>query len=366
MLFVRHTAPGERVRARVTEGREGDRFLRADAVEVLQASPHRVEPPCPHARPGRCGGCDWQHVDLAEQRRLKAAVVQEQLRRLAGLERDVVVEAVPGDDGGLGWRTRVTYAVDASGRAGLRRHRSHEVEPISWCRIAAPAVVALGVTDRPWPGTRAVEAVAAASGPALVPSPPGAGPDEVVVERAAGRDWRVAVDGFWQVHPGAAQVLVDAVLEGLAPREGERVLDLFAGVGLFAGALGERVGLTGRVVAVEGDRAAAAHARENLADLAHARVERGDVARVLRREGLRRADLVVLDPPRTGAGREVVAAVAASGARAVAYVACDPAALARDLAWFAERGYALEGLRAFDLFPMTQHVECVAVLRPAG
>ncbi len=365
VLFVRHTAPGERVRARVTEGREGDRFVRADAVEVLDPSPHRVAPPCPHAGPGLCGGCDWQHVALDEQRRLKAAVVQEQLRRLARLEREVVVEPVPGDAGGLGWRTRVAYAVDASGRAGLRRHRSHEVEPVSWCRIAAPGVVALQVPEDPWPGARSVEAVAAGGGTAVVVTPPGPGPDDVVTERAAGRDWRLRATGFWQVHPGAAEVLVAAVLEGLAPREGERVLDLFAGAGLFAGALAPHVGLTGRVVAVEGDRDAVADARANLRDLPQVRVERGDVARVLRREGLHRADVVVLDPPRTGAGRDVVAAVAGSGARAVAYVACDPAALARDLAWFAERGYALDALRAFDLFPMTQHVECVAVLRPA-
>jgi tRNA/tmRNA/rRNA uracil-C5-methylase (TrmA/RlmC/RlmD family) len=333
VVFVRHALPGERVRAVVTEGRERDRYLRADAVDVLTAAPHRVRPPCPHAGPGRCGGCDWQHAAVPEQRRLKAAVVAEQLRRLAGIERSVVVEPVPvpgRPDDGLAWRTRVAYAVDADGRAGLRRHRSHEIEPVQRCWIASEEVVALGVTDRRWPDVVAVEAIAApeTSDRAIVVTPPGPDPGQVVRERAAGRTWRVSGSGFWQVHPGAADVLVSAVLEGLRPRPGETALDLYCGVGLFAGALAPRLGPRGRVTAVEGDPAAAADARHNLRDLPVVRVERGDVARALRRVGLRRADLVVLDPPRAGAGRAVVDAITRVGARAIAYVACDPAALA--------------------------------------
>ena len=145
VVFVRHALPGERVRVTVTEGHGGSPYWRADAVEVLAASPDRVAPPCPWAGPGRCGGCDWQHASLAAQRALKAAVVQEQLSRLAGIDRDVTVEPVPGDDGGLGWRTRVQYAVDDDGTAGLRRHRSHEVVHLDSCRIAHPLVESAGV-----------------------------------------------------------------------------------------------------------------------------------------------------------------------------------------------------------------------------
>lgn len=376
VLFVRHALPGERVLAEVTEGREKDSFLRADAVEVLSASPDRVVPPCPWAGPGRCGGCDWQHASLEAQRRLKADVVREQLRRLAHLERDVVVEPVPGDDHGLDWRTRVRFAVDDEGRAGLRKHRSHVVVPIDHCRIASPGVDRLRITAKTWPGARDVEAVASSgTGESLVlVEPPTSGEAAgttgaaVVHEQAAGRVWQVSGSGFWQVHPGAADALVAAVLDGLDPRPGESALDLYCGVGLFAGALAQRLGPGGRVTAVEGDRAAVEDARQNLADLPTVRVERGAVDQVLRALRLRRADLVVLDPPRQGAGRAVVEAVSKVKARAIAYVACDPAALARDLAWFAERGYALDpdrgGLRAFDLFPMTAHVECVAILRP--
>ena len=144
-VFVRHALPGERVVAQVTEGHAGDRYLRADAVEILDASPDRVEAPCAYAGPGGCGGCDWQHASPQAQRRLKAVVVEEQLFRLAGIKRTVEVEQAPGTPDGLGWRTRVQFAVDAEGRAGLRRSRSHEVVPVAACAIASPGVEEVGI-----------------------------------------------------------------------------------------------------------------------------------------------------------------------------------------------------------------------------
>lgn len=368
VLFVRHALPGERVTVEVTEGDEGSRFLRADAVEVHERSPQRVEPPCPWSGPGLCGGCDFQHVALPAQRDLKAAVVHEQLQRLAGLDVDVTVEAVPGDRDGLGWRTRLQLAVDPDGRPGLRRHRSHDVVPVGRCPIGHPDLP--DVLGQRWPGVTAVEAIVSSSGERLrVVQRDGEttydGP-EVLHERAAGRVWEVTGSGFWQIHPGAADALVDAVLEALAPQPGERVVDLYSGVGLFSGPLATAVGPAGSVVGVEGDRTAVDDARRNLADLPQVTSVVDRVDRALRRGVAgERADLVVLDPPRTGAKRPVVEAVADLGPRAVAYVACDPAALARDVALFAERGYRLAGLRAFDLFPMTHHVECVALLQPA-
>lgn len=327
VVFVRHALPGERVVVELTEGTEGDRFWRGDAVVVLESAPDRVPPPCPYAGPGRCGGCDFQHVSLGGQRALKAAVVREQLARLAGLEVDVVVEQVPGDTDGLGWRTRQRYVELPDGRRGMRKHRSHEVIPVDTCLLEAR------------------------SGPSY---------------DVHGRVFEVAEGGFWQVHPGAPEALVSAVLEALEPQPGESALDLFAGVGLFSRFLLERVGADGRVAAIEGDRTASRLSERNCPG---ATVRAGDVASVLADElpgAWELVDLVVLDPPRTGAKRAVVEQVVARSPRAVAYVACDPAALARDVAIFAEHGYRMTGLRAFDLFPMTHHVECVALLEPTG
>ncbi len=369
VVFVRHTLPGERVVVEITEGQEGDRFLRGDAVEVIEGSADRVAPPCPFSGPDRCGGCDFQHVALPAQRALKAAVVAEQLQRLAGLTVGVEVEQVPGDVDGLGWRTRVQWAVSPTGVAGLRKHRSHDLVEVDRCRIAHPDLPV--VTDTEWPDATAVEAIVSSTGEQLrlVTTRDGAtfadGP-QVLTEEAAGRRFRVSGSGFWQVHPGAADVLVSAVLDGLDPHPGERAVDLYAGVGLFSVALASRVGPTGHVVAVESDEVAVEDAEANLADLPQVSVLADRVDRALAADAVGPRDLVVLDPPRTGAKRDVVAAVAALAPRAVAYVACDPAALARDVAFFAEQGYELHSLRAFDLFPMTHHVECVALLRRAA
>ncbi|MFC4564776.1 class I SAM-dependent RNA methyltransferase [Nocardiopsis mangrovi] len=388
VVFVRHALPGERVRVRVTE--ETARFLRADAVDILEPSPDRVEPPCRFAGPGRCGGCDWQHASLPAQRRIKAQVVAEQLRRIAGIERDVDVEELPGTPDGLGWRTRVRFAVDASGAAGLRRHRSHELEHVDACAIAHPEVDRLGVTDLEWPSIAEVETVVSGStkDSAVIVTPRGTklpalpapkasaavlrrfkgGKTQSVRgrrgirENVGGREFRVSAGGFWQVHPAAAQVLTDAVLDALEPKPGETVLDLYCGAGLFTAPLAEAVGAEGRVLGVESNPEAVRDAQHNLRDVPWARVERADVATQLREWVDMRVDVAVVDPPRAGVGRAVAEQLAELRNRRVAYVSCDPATLARDIAAFVGAGYTLTSLRAFDAFPMTHHVECLAVL----
>ncbi|SNS82739.1 23S rRNA m(5)U-1939 methyltransferase [Geodermatophilus pulveris] len=382
VVFVRHALPGERVTVRVTEDRQPG-FCRADAVEVLDAAPDRVERPCPHSGPGRCGGCDWQHVAPAGQRRLKAAVVREQLTRLGGLPgedplvRDLAVEELPG--GPLRWRTRTRFAVDRAGVAGLRRHRSHDLVPLDDCPITVEPA-ARAVLDRRWPGAGAVDVAVDSAGSVTttrldrrgrpqstrVVGADGPAPAGRAARSAAGRDWEVEGTGFWQVHPAAADALAAAVAGFAAVAPGETVLDLYAGAGLFGGALAPAAGPAGRVVCVEADEAACAAAAANFAALPQAEVWQGQVDA----EGLTGLlaelgtgpDVVVLDPPRAGAGAAVSRVLAAAGPRAVVYVACDPASLARDVAAFAEGGYRLAGLRGFDAFPMTAHVECVALL----
>nr|BFE68705.1 hypothetical protein GCM10020092_020060 [Actinoplanes digitatis] len=390
VVFVRHALPGERVTVELTELHKG--YLRGDAVDVHEASADRVAAPCAFAHPGGCGGCDLQHVAPDAQLRWKAAVVRELLGRMGGLsteridELDVRVRPLPG--GPLGWRSRVRYAVDAAGRPGLLQHRSHQVVPVDRCLIARPELQKLEVTARLWPDAAAVEVVASTGGDVSVLSRPAGAPaldpaaaadplvDEdnggagVLVdgpaeirELAAGREWLLPPDGFWQVHPAAADTLVTAVLELLRLGTGRGLLGPVRRRGPLRGRAlraDRRADHRRRVVAGRGGRGAPQPGRSQR--------RRGGGGPGGRGAGRRRitapVDLVVLDPPRAGAGAKVVRAIAAARPRAVAYVACDPAALSRDVQTFAAEGWRLAELRAYDCFPMTQHIECVALLLP--
>ncbi|WP_265521462.1 class I SAM-dependent RNA methyltransferase [Oerskovia flava] len=386
VVFVRHALPGERARVQITEGEQDAPFWRGDAVEILEPSPDRVASVWPEAGPGGVGGGELAHVALPAQRRWKAGVVAEQLQRLAHLDLQVEVEGLPGDDerDGLGYRTRIDLVADAEGRAGMHKHRSHDVVALDTMPLATPEVLALAererVFTRRWrPGTR-LELVAPAGG-----TPPVLLVDDAVwraghldkrpnarrsvVEnvslRGVEHTFKVAADGFWQVHRAAPLVLGEAVLDAVGDVQGGRVVDLYSGAGLFSLPLAHAVGDGGHVVAIEGDPRAVKDARRNAHGAPQVELHHGPVERVLARgEHAARggADVVVLDPPRTGAGRAVVERVAALGPRSVVYVACDPAALARDVAYLAEHGYTLSTLRAFDLFPHTHHVEALAVL----
>lgn len=391
VIFVRLALPGERAVVRITEARRGS-FCRGEVMRVLVADPRRVEAPCSHFGPGGCGGCDFQHAAIDLQRELKAAVVAEQFRRLAGIAVQVPVEPLPGD--GFGWRSRVRWALDPRGRIGPRGVRSHRVVAINQrqpCLIARPAVnAAVDTVDvPPWVRTHPppdsgrrlrrnsrrapdplpeVVLAQATEGRVTACWPSRSAPESpVITEHAVGRDFAVAADGFWQPHLAAANMLAQVVREALdgVGLAGRTAWDLYAGVGLFAEVLAGVVGDTGSVVCVESDERAAALAVDNLAGHPGTSVRTGNVQDVL-------PDLepavaaVVLDPPRSGAGPRVCALLAQRRPDVIVYVACDPAALARDTAALLAGGYRLAGLRAFDTFPQTHHVECVARFVPDG
>ncbi|MGH3794375.1 MAG: class I SAM-dependent RNA methyltransferase [Pseudonocardiaceae bacterium] len=365
VVFVRHALPGERVRAVVTEDRGGS-YCRADAVQVLEPAAGRVPPPCPASGPGGCGGCDYQHVDPAVQRRLKAEVVAEQLRRIAGLDVAVTVQELPG--GALGWRTRTRLAVDGAGRAGFRVHRSHTVRPVPTCPLAAPGALDQ-VLSRGWRPGSELEVVRDDAGRLHVAELRAGRPPTWVrgtgraVQQAAGRRWEVNAHSFWQVHPAAADALAAIVRDWTGAPAGGIAWDLYGGVGLFASVLAGQVGPTGSVTVVESSRRAVVAGQVALADLPQVRFVTGRVERALARlPGS--PDVVVLDPPRRGAGRRVAAAVAGREPGRIVHLGCDPAALARDIAGYVEGGYRLVALRALDTFPMTHHVECLALLEP--
>lgn len=372
VVFVPDAIPGERVRVRIADpGSDADakRFWRAETLEVLEASPHRrphvwAEADVSRAPEDRVGGADLGHIALDEQRVLKRRVLQEALDKFAGPGIEAPeVKAVDGGDG-TGWRTRVSLHVDADGQVGPFAARSHRVIDVATMPLARAAVAEAAFALRAQKPGR-VDLVEPADGRVRVlPRPEGArrGRQETIFEVAGGRRFAVDANGFWQVHPNAAETLQNAVADVVAGRIDPDAthFDLYGGVGLFAATLGQYG--AGDIVTVESDRRATEHASANLQEFdAHPVTARVD--RFL--AGLpdtTRAGAIVLDPPRAGAGREVVESIHGLNPEAVVYVACDPVALARDLGTFRGLGWNTESLSAFDLFPHSHHFEAVALL----
>jgi tRNA/tmRNA/rRNA uracil-C5-methylase (TrmA/RlmC/RlmD family) len=385
VIFVADTLPGERVLARITDASQKS-FWRADTVEVLTASPDRQEHVWSAASvtrdpAERAGGAEFGHIKLAAQRDLKAFVLEDSLSRLGKIERRVEVETLEGDNEsqGTGWRTRVRLHVDADGRVGPYASRSHSVIEVEDLPLAASRIAELAPFGQRIPGIDFIDLVGPSGDSARAiagnidngknkkrPAP------EPVTEMVGKRAFKVDVRGFWQVHRHAAATLSDAVSSVIDealfdPRAANH--DLYGGVGLFAAAVGDRFGSTTRMTSVESDEMATEYALDNLAEWVGARAVTARVDRYLAsvlgdlnavEKARYAAATIILDPPRAGAGKDVVNSLAELSPAQLVYVACDPVALSRDVALFAERGYQLEELRAFDLFPNTHHVEAVA------
>ena len=375
MIFVRHALPGERVVARLTESQADARFWRADAVEVLESSPDRVEHPWPEAGPGGVGGAELGHVALAAQRDWKYAVLADSFERFAKIEFPGTVAAAPGDDErrGLGYRTRITATADPEGRAAMRVFRSHEVRALSAMPLAMPEAEQALLSQR-FPAEAQISITAPSNGEVFVTvngdrwhggkrdTRQNAAKRVREVVNIRGTDHSMVVDatGFWQVHTEAPSLLATRVA-ALAGSGGTAV-DLYSGAGLLTVALASSFDT---VVSVESDANGVRAARRNLAGADNVTVIEGDVRQSLRagfgNHGVGQAGVIVLDPPRSGAGSQTLAAVAGLDAQKVVYVACDPVALARDTALLAGHGYTLASAEAWDLFPMTHHVEAIAV-----
>lgn len=387
VVFLPDAIPGERMLARITDDRKAA-FWRAEAVRVLEPSEHRrphvwAEASIDRAPGDRAGGADYGHIALEHQRRLKGDVLADALRRMGKVDPAVfgdgagpVVEPLPGDADGTGWRTRVRLQVDDDGRPGPFAARSHTVVAVDSLPLATGAVRDAAPLDQRFPGIRHLDVLAPSGGASAGDARLIIGDQAptAITELVGEREFRLDDGGFWQVHRHAAVTLSaavqDAIDEDLFDPKAAN-LDLYGGVGLLAAAVGDRFGPGVRITTVESDERATEHAAENLADWLGAAVVTARVERWVRgladasaaeRERLAAAT-VVLDPPRAGAGRQVLEALAAVAPAQLVYVACDPVAFARDVAVLDGLGYRLVGLRAFDLFPSTHHVEAVGAFR---
>lgn len=366
VIFVRHAIPGELCTIEITS--TGSSFNRADVVSVSQPSEFRVDPPCKFSHRAGCGGCDFQHISPAHQRKLKSDVITEQFTRIAKMDLQVEVEEVGAP---IGWRTRAIATTNRNGKLGFYKSRSHSIAPVDNCIICVDTMQFSDIAARPLKGDVRVEISASNTGERTIALAPTRGEEKarvtegpaVLHENVVGRTLEVSQEAFWQSHKQAPELLTKTILEFAQLQQGEHVLDLYGGVGLFTAAIIDQVGPTGHVDLIEGSKVATEDARRNFSQHKNITIATGDVAKLLPR--ITSADVVVLDPPREGAGKDVVAQISALNPRAIVYVACDPAALARDTAYLQDHSYSLAELRAFDLFPMTHHIECVALYERA-
>ena len=373
VAFVRRALPGELVEVELTE--VTTRFARGEALEVIEASEHRVSPTCPHAHPGGCGGCDFQHADADAQRLWKETLVAEHLARIARLEIEVRLEPALATRHA---RTRLRCGVDEDGRLALRQSRSRELEALTSCEVADERLApAFGVD---WSGAEEVELRAIGEGaPFAVVRRPGAtrlevrrvtgeilDPWEPSRVEVAGHVYQVSPTSFWQSHREAPATLVAAVMAAAEVAPGDHAVDLYSGVGLFSVPLAHAVGPRGRVVAVEVAASAVRDARTNVDGVGPVKVREWSVGPRAINDAVSAGDVVVVDPPRTGLGRGVADALLRRAPRRLVYVSCDAATFARDVAALTQGGAVLSELKTFDLFPLTEHVELVGVLDCPG
>lgn len=367
VVFVSHVLPGERVKVRVFED-GGKGFCRAEPVEILEPSPDRVPHIWPEGGVGGAGGAEFGHIRLARQRELKADVLEEALDRFAGMKMRVTVEAAPGDDenNGLGYRSRIQLHVDEQGFVGPYRERSHEVIRVKTLPLATEDIQELEFHNKNYQSVGKIEVMASSTGQVQWLIDKKLQGDERLIERAGGRTFRITGGGFWQVHRKAPDVLTSAVNDfiekaGVLKLSADN-LDLYGGVGLFTGTIAAKFGESLRMMTVESFKQATADATLNLKDLPNVKAVCEPVERFLAPHKDETGEAtVVLDPPRSGAGGKVVGQLLKLAPKHIVYVACDPIALARDLKTLMEH-YELAGIRSFDLFPHTHHLETIASL----
>lgn len=380
VCFVPYTLPGETVRARILESHRS--YLRAELVEVLTPSPDRVEPPCAHF--GVCGGCQWQHIAYPAQLAYKREILQGQLAHIAKLELDVAPTL--GMETPWHYRNNVRFSIDNEGNLGYLAARSHEVVAIQECYLPHPLIEEMLLAlDLAMPNLRRLSLRAGINTEDLMLILEGQDDDlpelevdlpiscvwlpqkgapitmagrSALYEKIAGRTYRISADSFFQVNTVQAERLVQLVQQGLDPRSDDLVLDLYCGVGTFGLALADQVEA---VIGVEESPGAIYDAMENAQQQENVTLIHGPVEAILDQLPPQ-IDLAIIDPPRTGVKAETLQALAATAPRRIAYVSCDPASLARDLAKLVAAGYAVVHVQPVDMFPQTYHIETLALL----
>ena len=355
VIFVRHAITGEKAIVKITS--VSSKLAHGDAVEILSESTDRIKPICNYAIPGGCGGCDFQHIDMSAQQKFKLDVIRDQFMRIAKMEVDPKMVSVEPKDG-LHWRTRFDFAISENRKAGLYASKTKKVIEIDECLIALKNINTSEIFNTKWDGNDRVRVSVSSSNQINVSRGKMtiSGPSKLreVIDK---NTYNISPQSFWQSHINAPKTLIDLAISFMKLKPGDIVCDLYGGVGLFTMPITEKIGNHGHVHLIELSNHSTRDASKIFREYNNVSIHKGSVDKKL--PYIDDIDVILLDPPRTGAGKLVIDQIASKKPRTIVYVSCDPASLARDSRFLEDSGYSLDKITAIDLFPMTHHIECI-------
>ena len=357
VIFVRHALTDEVAVVKITSVNSKIAF--GDAIEILKFSKDRVTSPCKFAGPGNCGGCDFQHISITAQIKFKEFIIHDQLKRIANIDTEVNVISVESDSG-LNWRTRFDFSISEKGKIGLYSSSTKNITEIDECLLAVNTINELDIFKRKWKGLDRLKVSRSSSNQINIHRSGKnlSGPtqlNEIIGENL----YNISPGSFWQSHKNAPKILIEKVIEFAKLRLGDCVCDLYGGVGLFSVPILKKIGSKGKVHLIESDKSCIKDARKIFEKNENAIIHFGKVEQKIGK--IKNIDVVILDPPRNGAGKQVINQIIDKNPRSIIYVSCDPASLARDTKILLANTYSLDKIIGIDLFPMTKHIECISL-----
>jgi len=357
VIFVRHAITDEVAVVKITSVNSKIAF--GDAIKILKISKDRVASPCKYSSPGKCGGCDFQHISITAQIKFKKFIIHDQFKRIANIDIEVNVISVE-PDSGLNWRTRFDFSISENGKIGLYSSGTKEITKIDKCLIAVNTINKLDIFKRKWKGLDRLKISTSSSNQVNIHRSGKnlSGPtqlNEIIGENL----YNISPGSFWQSHKNAPKILIEKIIEFANLKLGDCVCDLYGGVGLFSVPILKKIGTTGKVHLIESDKSCIKDARRIFEKNENAIIHFGKVEQKIGK--IKNIDVIILDPPRNGAGKQVINQIIDKGPRSIIYVSCNPASLARDTKILLANTYSLDKIIGIDLFPMTQHIECVSL-----
>jgi len=356
VVFVRHGISGEIANVKITS--INSKLAFGDAIEILKKSKDRVKSPCKYSKPGGCGGCDFQHISPEIQKNLKKIIIQDQFNRIAKI--DINPEVISTEPlTGLNWRSRLDLAISNNGKTGLYSHRSNEIIEIDECLIAVEQINKSKVFSKYW-NTSDRLSISVSSENELNVNQAGKnilGSDELK-EVVDDNTYTISPKSFWQSHKNAPRLLLQQVRKYAKIKLGDRICDLYGGAGLFTAPMAKLTGEAGEVHLIERDNDCIKDAKKMFKTKKNIIIHHGKVEQKLGK--IKNIDIIILDPPRNGAGKQVIHQIIDKKPKSIVYVSCDPTSLARDTKILIDNNYTLSNVLGLDLFPMTHHIECIA------